>query len=84
MTLTNAFYFEDTFNESDIASGINNGPSHSPPPLLSVDDDDDLTHARVRRAFYMMEKVCATEDARRSLQCFRSEYVARFGSRWLW
>lgn len=81
MTLTNAFQYEDSFNEPDIATGFEMPSSYSRPFQRS--HDGDLAGYRVKRAFMVLENVCATEEASASLRGFRDEYICRFGDSWM-
>lgn len=79
VTLTNAFHYEDSFNEPDTATGFG---------MLSIyshrlADCVDGPSYRAKRAFRVLENVCMTEEASVSLRRFREEYARRFGGRWL-
>lgn len=78
VTLTNAFHYEDSFSEPDVATGFGMLSSYSFP----AKDDADRPGYRVRRAFMVLENVCVTEEASWSFRRFRDEYVARYG-RWI-
>ncbi|RHZ60591.1 uncharacterized protein CDV56_108198 [Aspergillus thermomutatus] len=80
MTLTNAFHYEDSFNEPDIATGFGMLSSYSRP---LAQPDANLANYRVKRAFMVLENVCVTEEATASLREFRDEYVAIHGDRWM-
>jgi hypothetical protein len=80
MTLTNAFHYEDSFSEPDIATGFGMLSSYSRP--LSH-PDANLANYRVKRAFMVLENVCVTEEASASLREFRDEYIAIHGDRWM-
>ncbi|KAF4207909.1 hypothetical protein CNMCM8927_001799 [Aspergillus lentulus] len=80
MTLTNAFHYEDSFNEPDIATGFGMLSSYSRP---LGQPDADLANYRVKRAFMVLENVCVTEEASASLREFRDEYIAIHGDRWM-
>ncbi|KAL3460536.1 hypothetical protein BJX64DRAFT_290186 [Aspergillus heterothallicus] len=81
MTLTNAFHYEDSFGEPDIATGFEIPSSFSRP--FQGSDDGDLAAYRVKRAFMVLENMCATEEAGESLREFREGYIRRFGDRWM-
>ncbi|KAL3487744.1 hypothetical protein BJX62DRAFT_187320 [Aspergillus germanicus] len=81
MTLTNAFHYEDSFGEPDIATGFEMPSSYSRP--FQGSDDGDLAGYRVKRAFMALENLCATEEASESLREFRDGYIRRFGDRWM-
>jgi hypothetical protein len=78
VTLTNAFHYEDSFSEPDVATGFGMLSSYSFP----AKDDADRSGYRVRRAFMVLENVCVTDEASWSFRRFRDEYVARYG-RWV-
>ncbi|GIK07879.1 hypothetical protein Aspvir_003549 [Aspergillus viridinutans] len=80
MTLTNAFHYEDSFNEPDIATGFGMLSSYSRPLGQA---DTNLANYRVKRAFMVLENVCVTEEASASLREFRDEYIAIHGDRWM-
>ncbi|PKX93280.1 uncharacterized protein P174DRAFT_452489 [Aspergillus novofumigatus IBT 16806] len=80
MTLTNAFHYEDSFNEPDIATGFGMLSSYSRP---LGQPDANLANYRVKRAFMVLENVCVTEEASASLREFRDEYIAIHGDRCL-
>ncbi|RJE27397.1 hypothetical protein PHISCL_00273 [Aspergillus sclerotialis] len=80
VTLTNAFHYEDSFHEPDIATGFGMLSSYSRP---LVQRDLDTANYRVKRAFMVLENVCLTEEATSSLRRFREEYISRFGGRWI-
>ncbi|KKK23438.1 hypothetical protein AOCH_002582 [Aspergillus ochraceoroseus] len=80
VTLTNAFHYEDSFNEPDIASGFEM-PSSFTRPFQRA--DGDRAAYRVKRAFMVLENMCATEEASTSLRDFRTSYIRRFGDRWM-
>ncbi|KAL4932289.1 uncharacterized protein BDV17DRAFT_254036 [Aspergillus undulatus] len=81
MTLTNAFHYEDSFNEPDIATGFEMPSSYSRP--FQGSNDGDLAGYRVKRAFMVLENLCVTEEASASLRGFRDAYSRRFGDRWM-
>jgi hypothetical protein len=81
MTLTNAFHYEDSFNEPDIATGFEMPSSYSRP--FQGSDDGDMAGYRVKRAFMVLENLCVTEEASASLREFRDAYIRRFGDRWM-
>ncbi|KAL4869355.1 hypothetical protein BDV12DRAFT_196407 [Aspergillus spectabilis] len=81
MTLTNAFHYEDSFNEPDIATGFEMPSSFSRP--FQGSDDGDMAGYRVKRAFMVLENLCVTEEASASLRKFRDAYIRRFGDRWI-
>ncbi|KAL4787556.1 hypothetical protein BJX76DRAFT_299887 [Aspergillus varians] len=81
MTLTNAFHYEDSFNEPDIATGFEIPSSYSRP--FKGSDDGDLAGYRIKRAFMVLENFCVTEEASASLQEFREGYICRFGDWWM-
>ncbi|XHF98999.1 hypothetical protein AWENTII_002521 [Aspergillus wentii] len=80
MTLTNAFHYEDSFNEPDISTGFGMLSSYSRP---LKQPDTDLSSYHIKRAFMVLENVCTTEQASASLRNFREEYIALHGSRWM-
>ncbi|RAK98002.1 uncharacterized protein BO80DRAFT_427683 [Aspergillus ibericus CBS 121593] len=80
MTLTNAFHYEDSFQEPDVATGFGMLSSYSRPLGGS---DGDLANYRVKRAFMVLENVCVTDEAGASLRAFRDEYVRLYGDRWM-
>ncbi|GIC94785.1 uncharacterized protein Aud_002114 [Aspergillus udagawae] len=80
MTLTNAFHYEDSFSEPDIATGFGMLSSYSRP---LAQPDANLANYRVKRAFMVLENVCVTEEASASLREFRDEYIAIHGDRWM-
>ncbi|KAE8350695.1 hypothetical protein BDV28DRAFT_162791 [Aspergillus coremiiformis] len=80
VTLVNAFHYEDSFNEPDIATGFGMLSSYSRP--LGHPESND-TGYRVKRAFMVLENVCMNDEASASLRKFRNEYVDKFGDRWL-
>ncbi|KAJ0422565.1 hypothetical protein BJY00DRAFT_310941 [Aspergillus carlsbadensis] len=81
MTLTNAFHYEDSFGEPDIATGFEMPSSYSRP--FQGSDDGDMAGYRVKRAFMALENLCATEEASESLREFRDGYIRRFGDCWM-
>lgn len=81
MTLTNAFQYEDSFNEPDIATGFEMPSSYSRP--FQHSPGGDLAGYRVKRAFMVLENVCATDEASASLREFRDGYIRRFGDSWM-
>ncbi|RDW67128.1 uncharacterized protein DSM5745_08994 [Aspergillus mulundensis] len=81
MTLTNAFHYEDSFNEPDIATGFEMPSSYSRP--FQGSDDGDMAAYRVKRAFMVLENRCATEEAAASLRAFREAYIQRCGDQWM-
>ncbi|PYI12074.1 hypothetical protein BO78DRAFT_66706 [Aspergillus sclerotiicarbonarius CBS 121057] len=80
MTLTNAFHYEDSFQEPDVATGFGMLSSYSRPLGGS---DGDLENYRIKRAFMVLENVCVTDEASASLREFRDEYVRLYGDRWM-
>lgn len=78
MTLTNAFHYEDSFGEPDIATGFGMLSSYSRPLGGS---DGGLASYRVKRAFMVLENVCVTEEANESLRRFREKYLREYGTR---
>lgn len=82
MTLTNAFHYEDSFNEPDIATGFEMPSSYSRP--FQGSDDGDMAAYRVKRAFMVLENRCVSEEASASLQDFREAYIRRFGDQWMY
>lgn len=80
VTLTNAFHYEDSFNQPDIATGFGMLSSYSRPLGCS---DIDLSNYRIKRAFMVLENVCLTEEASASLRAFREDYVRVHGDRWM-
>ncbi|KAL4902842.1 hypothetical protein BDW74DRAFT_58509 [Aspergillus multicolor] len=82
VTLTNAFHYEDSFNEPDIATGFEMPSSYSRP--FQGSDDGDMAVYRVKRAFMVLENHCTTEEAAASLRAFREAYIQRCGDRWMY
>jgi hypothetical protein len=82
MTLTNAFHYEDSFNEPDIATGFEMPSSYSRP--FQGSDDGDMAAYRVKRAFMVLENRCVSEEASASLRDFREAYIRRFGDQWMY
>ena len=80
VTLTNAFHYEDSFHQPDIATGFSMSSSYSR-PLGST--EKNMPNYRIKRAFMILENACLTEEAIKSLQDFRNEYVAIHGNRWM-
>ncbi|RAL13670.1 uncharacterized protein BO97DRAFT_449743 [Aspergillus homomorphus CBS 101889] len=80
VTLTNAFHYEDSFQQPDAATGFGMLSSYSRP---LGDSEGDLPNYRIKRAFMVLENVCVTDKASDSLRRFREEYVARHGDRWM-
>ncbi|KAF7116538.1 hypothetical protein CNMCM5793_005019 [Aspergillus hiratsukae] len=80
VTLINAFHYEDSFNEPDIATGFGMLSSYSRP---LAQPDANLANYRVKRAFMVLENVCVTEEASTSLREFRDQYIAIHGDRWM-
>ncbi|PWY69845.1 hypothetical protein BO94DRAFT_628416 [Aspergillus sclerotioniger CBS 115572] len=70
MTLTNAFHYEDSFQEPDVATGFGMLSSYSRP--LGGSDGDSEKY-RIKRAFMVLENVCVTDEASASLRQFRDE-----------
>ncbi|KAL4994781.1 hypothetical protein BDV10DRAFT_188663 [Aspergillus recurvatus] len=82
MTLTNAFHYEDSFNEPDIATGFEMPSSYSRP--FQGSDDGDMAAYRVKRAFMVLENRCVSEEASASLREFREAYIRRCGGQWMY
>lgn len=80
VTLTNAFHYEDSFHQPDIATGFGMLSSYSRPLGRS---DADLSNYRIKRAFMVLENVCTTEEASASLRIFREEYIRFHGDCWM-
>lgn len=80
VTLTNAFHYEDSFNQPDVATGFGILSSYSR-PLGGA--DWNLPNYRIKRAFMVLENACVTEEASRSLKNFQEEYVAIHGTGWM-
>ncbi|THC95764.1 hypothetical protein EYZ11_004761 [Aspergillus tanneri] len=80
VTLINAFHYEDSFDQPDIATGFGMLSSYSRPLGHS---DSDLAGYRIKRAFMVLENVCTTEEAGASLRIFRDEYVRINGDWWM-
>ncbi|PLB50560.1 hypothetical protein P170DRAFT_148225 [Aspergillus steynii IBT 23096] len=80
VTLTNAFHYEDSFHQPDIATGFGMLSSYSRPLGRS---DADLSDYRTKRAFMVLENVCTTDQASASLRAFREEYVRFHGDCWM-
>ena len=80
VTLTNAFHYEDSFHQPDVATGFSMSSIYSH-PLGST--EKNLPNYRNKRAFMVLEKACMTEEAAKSLQDFQNEYIAIHGNRWM-
>ncbi|KAE8373210.1 hypothetical protein BDV26DRAFT_272578 [Aspergillus bertholletiae] len=80
VTLINAFHYEDSFHEPDIATGFGMLSSYSRP--LGPPDSDEAGY-RIKRAFMVLENVCMNDEASASLQKFRYEYIGKCGDGWL-
>lgn len=80
VTLTNAFHYEDSFNQPDVATGFSMSSSYSR-PLGST--EKNMPNSRIKRAFMVLENACLTEEASKSLRVFQNEYVAIHGNRWI-
>lgn len=80
VTLTNAFHYEDSFNQPDAATGFGMLSSYSR-PLGGA--DWNLPNYRIKRAFMVLENACVTDEAGRSLKDFQEEYVAIHGAGWM-
>ncbi|KAE8387637.1 hypothetical protein BDV23DRAFT_195674 [Aspergillus alliaceus] len=80
VTLVNAFHYEDSFNEPDIATGFGMLSSYSRP--LGHTDSNEAGY-RIKRAFMVLENVCINDEASASLLKFRNEYIDKFGDRWM-
>lgn len=81
MTLTNAFHYEDSFNEPDIATGFEMPSSYSRP--FRGSDDGNMAGYRVKRAFMVLENLCVTDEASMSLRAFRDAYTSQVGDEWM-
>ncbi|OGM40646.1 hypothetical protein ABOM_010455 [Aspergillus bombycis] len=80
VTLVNAFHYEDSFHEPDIATGFGMLSSYSRP--LGHPDSNEAGY-RIKRAFMVLENVCMNDEASASLQKFRYEYIGKFGDGWM-
>ncbi|KAE8133739.1 hypothetical protein BDV38DRAFT_295906 [Aspergillus pseudotamarii] len=80
VTLVNAFHYEDSFNEPDIATGFGMLSSYSRP--LGHPDSSEADY-RIKRAFMVLENVCMNDEASASLRRFRYEYINKFGDGWM-
>ncbi|OJJ84850.1 uncharacterized protein ASPGLDRAFT_1517131 [Aspergillus glaucus CBS 516.65] len=80
VTLTNAFHYEDSFNQPDTTTGFGMLSSYSRPDGSA---ERNLANYRVKRAFMVLENACLTEEASRSLRAFQSEYIGVKGDRWM-
>ena len=80
VTLTNAFHYEDSFHQPDVATGFSMSSIYSL-PLGST--ERNLPNYRIKRAFMVLEKDCMTVEAAKSLQGFQNEYIAIHGNRWM-
>ncbi|EYE92632.1 uncharacterized protein EURHEDRAFT_415413 [Aspergillus ruber CBS 135680] len=80
VTLTNAFHYEDSFNQPDTTTGFGMLSCYSRPDGIA---ERNLANYRVKRAFMVLENACLTEEASRSLGAFRSEYIGVKGDRWM-
>ncbi|KAB8070061.1 hypothetical protein BDV29DRAFT_160846 [Aspergillus leporis] len=70
VTLVNAFHYEDSFSEPDIATGFGMLSSYSR-PLGHADSDEE--GYRIKRAFMVLENVCLNDEASLSLRKFRND-----------
>ncbi|KAB8258877.1 hypothetical protein BDV32DRAFT_159761 [Aspergillus pseudonomiae] len=80
VTLVNAFHYEDSFHEPDIATGFGMLSSYSRP--LGHPDSNEAGY-RTKRAFMVLENVCMNDEASASLRKFRYEYIGKFGDGWM-
>lgn len=80
VTLTNAFHYEDSFNQPDTATGFGMLSSYSRPDGSA---ERNLANYRIKRAFMVLENACLTEEASWSLRAFQSEYIGVKGDRWM-
>lgn len=80
VTLTDAFHYEDSFSQPDIATGFGMPSSYSRP---MGSPDIDLSNYRIKRAFMVLENACTTEEASASLRAFREQYVKVYGDSWM-
>ncbi|KAE8159749.1 hypothetical protein BDV40DRAFT_314457 [Aspergillus tamarii] len=80
VTLVNAFHYEDSFHEPDIATGFGMLSSYSRP--LGHPDSNESGY-RIKRAFMVLENVCMNDEASASLRKFRYEYISKFGDGWM-
>lgn len=80
VTLVNAFHYEDSFHEPDIATGFGMLSSYSRP--LGHPDSNEAGY-RIKRAFMVLENVCMNDEASGSLRKFRCEYINKFGDGWM-
>ncbi|KAE8365703.1 hypothetical protein BDV27DRAFT_171465 [Aspergillus caelatus] len=80
VTLVNAFHYEDSFHEPDIATGFGMLSSYSRP--LGHPDSNEAGY-RIKRAFMVLENVCMNDEASASLRKFRYDYINKFGDRWM-
>ncbi|KAF9892357.1 hypothetical protein FE257_002134 [Aspergillus nanangensis] len=74
VTLINAFHYEDSFNSPDISTGFGMLSSFSRP--LGHPNSNEAGY-RIKRAFMVLENVCTTNEASRSLRDFRDEYIKK-------
>lgn len=80
VTLTNAFHYEDSFNQPDTTTGFGMLSSYSRPDGSA---ERNLANCRVKRAFMVLENACLTEEASGSLRAFQGEYIGVKGDRWM-
>ena len=80
VTLTNAFHYEDSFNQPDTATGFGMLSSYSRPDRSA---ERNSANYRIKRAFMVLENACLTEEASQSLRTFQSEYIVVKGDRWM-
>lgn len=63
VTLTNAFHYEDSFNQPDVATGFSMSFIYSR-PLGST--EKNMPNYRIKRAFMVLENACLTEEEKSS------------------
>ncbi|KAJ9299267.1 hypothetical protein DTO271G3_2889 [Paecilomyces variotii] len=79
MTLSSGFYFTDSFDSPDLLTWINTDTGISRPPECL---DEYLGDIRTCRVFILLERMCATKEARESLRHFRNAYISSSGDEW--
>ncbi|KAJ9317630.1 hypothetical protein DTO271D3_2096 [Paecilomyces variotii] len=79
MTLSSGFYFTDSFDSPDLLTWIKTDIGISRPPECL---DEYLGDIRTCRVFILLERMCATKEARESLRHFRDEYISSSGDEW--
>ncbi|GAD94914.1 conserved hypothetical protein [Paecilomyces variotii No. 5] len=78
-TLTSGFQYSDLFESPDPLTGIRTASKIPWPSRCSDRYLDDISTCRL---FVLLEKMCATKEARESLRLFRDEYIYSYGDKW--